>query len=110
MKGVQCYELFGGVALKNNTFSFHFISFLLDVNVRRLIVLGSDNVGQVVCDFIHETWFCQRISLSFVHFKFVGNVVQFHFYFFTNWFQDAVINQHCLFLTYTCDRTFVPNS
>ena len=25
MKGVQCYELFGGIALKNHTFSFHFI-------------------------------------------------------------------------------------
>ena len=23
MKGVQCYELFGGIALKINTFSFH---------------------------------------------------------------------------------------
>ena len=22
MKGVQCYELFGGIALKNHTFSF----------------------------------------------------------------------------------------
>ena len=27
MKGVQCYELFGGIALKNHAFSFH--SFLL---------------------------------------------------------------------------------
>ena len=26
MKGVQCYELFGGIALKNHAFSF-FISF-----------------------------------------------------------------------------------
>ena len=24
MKGVQCYELFGGIALKNHTFSFSF--------------------------------------------------------------------------------------
>ena len=24
MKGVQCYELFGGIALKNHTFSFLF--------------------------------------------------------------------------------------
>ena len=32
MKGVQCYELFRGIALKNHTFSF-FISFvLLDMN------------------------------------------------------------------------------
>ena len=26
MKGVQCYELFGGIALKNHTFSFSFFS------------------------------------------------------------------------------------
>ena len=26
MKGVQCYELFGGIALKNHTFSFSFCS------------------------------------------------------------------------------------
>ena len=25
MKGVQCYELFGGIALKNHTFSFFHI-------------------------------------------------------------------------------------
>ena len=24
VKGVQCYELFGGIALKNHTFSFFF--------------------------------------------------------------------------------------
>ena len=27
MKGVQCYELFGGIALKNHTFSFSKFSF-----------------------------------------------------------------------------------
>ena len=26
MKGVQCYELFGGIALKNHTFSFSYLS------------------------------------------------------------------------------------
>ena len=29
MKGVQCYELFGGIALKNHAFSF----FSIDVNL-----------------------------------------------------------------------------
>ena len=24
MNGVECYELFGGIALKNHAFSFHF--------------------------------------------------------------------------------------
>ena len=28
MKGVQCYELFGGIALKNHAFSFFFRRFL----------------------------------------------------------------------------------
>ena len=32
MKDVQCYELFGGIALKNHTFSFFFI-FICKVNV-----------------------------------------------------------------------------
>ena len=33
MKGVQCYELFRGIALKNHAFSFHFImlQFTFDV-------------------------------------------------------------------------------
>ena len=29
MKGVQCYKLFGGIALKNHAFSFHFHYVLL---------------------------------------------------------------------------------
>ena len=31
MKDVQCYELFGGIALKNHAFSFHFI-FIYEIN------------------------------------------------------------------------------
>ena len=29
MKGVQCYELFGGIALKNHTFSFFFLEIII---------------------------------------------------------------------------------
>ena len=29
MKGVQCYELFGGIALKNHTISFHIAGLLM---------------------------------------------------------------------------------
>ena len=38
MKGVQCYELFGGIALKNHTFSFYDIpnSFLCTFLMDRL--------------------------------------------------------------------------
>ena len=37
MKGVQCYELFGGIALKNHAFSFLYLlaiksSYLIDSN------------------------------------------------------------------------------
>ena len=31
MKDVQCYELFGGIALKNHTFNFFISSFLLQL-------------------------------------------------------------------------------
>ena len=30
MKGVQCYELFGGIALKIHTFSFSFFQFMVE--------------------------------------------------------------------------------
>ena len=36
MKGVQCYELFGGIALKNHTFSFfsffHFLKCVVRID------------------------------------------------------------------------------
>ena len=42
MKDVQCYELFGGIALKNHAFSFHF-SFSNCVNNGRIwMVTQSD--------------------------------------------------------------------
>ena len=33
MKGVQCYELFGGIALKNHTFSFHRHEIVIDIGM-----------------------------------------------------------------------------
>ena len=38
MKGVQCYELFGGIALKNHTFSFFFFSY----RIAKYIQLAED--------------------------------------------------------------------
>ena len=38
MKGVQCYELFGGIALKNNTFSF----FIFNIEIYLTNVVISD--------------------------------------------------------------------
>ena len=37
MKGVQCYELFGGIALKNHAFSFFF--FLYRINCVRVLTV-----------------------------------------------------------------------
>ena len=34
MKGVQCYELFGGIALKIHTFSFSFSKNIITVSVK----------------------------------------------------------------------------
>ena len=38
VKGVQCYELFGGIALKNHTFSFFFHFFLRCFSIGRIFV------------------------------------------------------------------------
>ena len=37
MKGVQCYELFGGIALKIHTFSFSFFSVEVDCAVEEAL-------------------------------------------------------------------------
>ena len=36
MKGVQCYELFGGIALKNHTFSIFFFKLYRTTNINTL--------------------------------------------------------------------------
>ena len=44
VKDVQCYELFGGIALKNHAFSFSFISSLLPfISVSKYHVLWSSD-------------------------------------------------------------------
>ena len=54
MKGVQCYELFGGIALKNHTFSF--FSFTLELFHKmmqlRLRVTSSTKQRKLVMLFI----------------------------------------------------------
>ena len=39
MKGVQCYELFGGIALKIHTFSFFSFSFR-DLNIKNMRLIN----------------------------------------------------------------------
>ena len=54
VKGVQCYELFGGIALKIHTFSFHFYS--IDVSDLYSIV-DSDLYSIVDSDLYFDVTF-----------------------------------------------------
>ena len=49
MKGVQCYELFGGIALKNHTFSFFLrgnpLTRYRSICMQLFCVRGVDNGG-----------------------------------------------------------------
>ena len=63
MKGVQCYELFGGIALKNHTFSFSFSNIYLcgDFNIN---LLNNDSNNQVnnLLDSIYSLGFSSLIT------------------------------------------------
>ena len=49
MKGVQCYELFGGIALKNHTFSF-------SISTIDRMKMPSEMSKIVVTVFHNNTW------------------------------------------------------
>ena len=51
MKDVQCYELFGGIALKNNAFSFFFQLFTYVYSGNTII---SEKRGNTVVIFTSE--------------------------------------------------------
>ena len=66
MKGVQCYDLFGGIALKIHTFSFFFISSMPDYyydSIRLLLYLM--NVCCVLCVLLSGLTTSHRLSISF---------------------------------------------
>ena len=48
MKGVQCYELFGGIALKNHAFSFS-------------IGLLVDAFHDITSSFLHSPGYCHVV-------------------------------------------------
>ena len=52
MKGVQCYELFGGIALKNHTFSFFHSVIIMTalelVKNRMLLASSSEDICQLI--------------------------------------------------------------
>ena len=48
MKGVQCYELFGGIALKNHAFSFHFHICAIKYDNVNIIVINI-NIDVILC-------------------------------------------------------------
>ena len=60
MKDVQCYELFGGIALKNHAFSFHFLF---------AAIAGIYNLFEYISkaklrDLIqYQTWLCESDRL-----------------------------------------------
>ena len=62
MKGVQCYELFGGIALKIHTFSFFFFSFSFSCCNHITVVLQSlqlltryISIGVIFCMWVSVT-------------------------------------------------------
>ena len=80
MKGVQCYELFGGIALKIHTFSFFFIfinRFKTVVYVNLILVPGGDNlVKDVQCDELFGGIALENRAFSFFFiFIIIANVI-----------------------------------
>ena len=57
MKGVQCYELFGGIALKINTFSFSFHLCFTNIHTHLDIY-----IFRCVCIFVKHDFFLPHIS------------------------------------------------
>ena len=46
MKDVQCYELFGGIALKNHAFSFHFSFNAYDIYIYMYIYKSQNETAK----------------------------------------------------------------
>ena len=61
MKGVQCYELFGGIALKNHAFQFSF-----SIRHKSILVTNDFNHG-VYFTVIFIAWFNRLITEHNVH-------------------------------------------
>ena len=69
MKGVQCYELFGGIALKNHTFSFLSNIACLDDFGHKL--LNFDLLTYIIFFrnmLVHTTWFVNLFVKIFLPF------------------------------------------
>ena len=65
MKGVQCYELFGGIALKIHTFSFHFffqIQNAVLICESRLLECMACEAGLSVVDVLQHTVCCLSVQ------------------------------------------------
>ena len=58
MKGVQCYELFGGIALKNHTFSFFTLT-VVQAPRHKYMVLGS----KFSLVFVVVVFFCFAVCI-----------------------------------------------
>ena len=82
MKGVQCYELFGGIALKIHTFSFSFFIFINPTGcVTKLFLLpeklsvSADAVQQAVEGLMYLLCECGKLMVSHILFNDVPYVL-----------------------------------
>ena len=66
MKGVQCYELFGGIALKNHAFLFYFIHSCLSPDVVYVCVFTTGIILACMLDT------CYYPDLCVCHLVFFG--------------------------------------
>ena len=75
MKGIQCYELFEGIALKNHAFSFFLFFFLGSTFPNKKILLMCNNFvayiftgvlhnGITLCHFFTVDIFCSPVILT----------------------------------------------
>ena len=62
MKGVQCYELFGGIALKNHAFSFDTIDHYILVHYLHTDFGFTDTVLQLFSSYLIDRTHCVSLS------------------------------------------------
>ena len=66
MKGVQCYELFGGIALKIHTFSFHFHYLMLFAALTNAVCLNNASFFSLICQMLIIFMLCLCLFHFFI--------------------------------------------
>ena len=62
MKGVQCYELFGGIALKNHTFSFSLHQLF---NAKVLLISLFSVIGLCCIEFLISIYYTNDFIITY---------------------------------------------